>query len=73
MVSITKGITTVDGKVPVTLLVEDVETANILIKMARDAKVPVIEQEDKINKSGSNNKAAQDKIKNIIKNKTGGE
>lgn len=73
MVSITKGVTTVDGKIPVTLLVEDVETANILIKMARDAKVPVIEQEDNINKSGSNNKTTQDKIKNIIKIKTGGE
>ncbi len=34
------------GKIPVTLLVDDVETANELIKLAKAANVPVVEQED---------------------------
>ena len=37
MVTITKGVQTFDGKIPVTLLVDDVETANTLVKMAKDA------------------------------------
>lgn len=50
MVTITKGIKTFDGKIPVTLLVDDVETANELIKLAKAANVPVREQEDDLNK-----------------------
>ena len=51
MVTITKGVKTFDGKIPVTLLVDDVETANELIKLAKAANVPVVEQEDDLNKS----------------------
>ncbi|AWX80459.1 MULTISPECIES: hypothetical protein [Klebsiella] len=51
MVTITKGVKTFDGKIPVTLLVDDVETANELIKLAKAANVPVVEQEDVLNKS----------------------
>ena len=54
MVTITKGIKTYDGKIPVTLLVDDVETANELIKLAKAANVPVVEQEDVLNKSTIN-------------------
>lgn len=54
MVTITKGIKTFDEKIPVTLLVDDVETANTLVKMAKDANVTVIEQDDDINKSTIN-------------------
>ncbi|HHL3534759.1 TPA: hypothetical protein ACQ57Q_003072 [Klebsiella pneumoniae] len=67
MVTITKGVQTFDGKIPVTLLVDDVETANELIKLAKTANVPVVEQEDVLNKS--KNKTTQDKLKQIIKNK----
>ncbi|HGI6329294.1 hypothetical protein L1C97_23215 [Klebsiella pneumoniae] len=67
MVTITKGVHTYDGKIPVTLLVDDVETANELIKLAKAANVPVVEQEDDSNKS--KNKTTQDKLKQIIKNK----
>lgn len=67
MITITKGVQTYDGKIPVTLLVDDVETANELIKLAKAANVPVIEQEDDLNKS--KNKTTQDKLKQIIKNK----
>ncbi|HFO3257503.1 TPA: hypothetical protein ACHG3R_005239, partial [Klebsiella pneumoniae] len=67
MVTITKGVQTFDGKIPVTLLVDDVETANELIKLAKAANVPVVEQEDELNKS--KNKTTQDKLKQIIKNK----
>lgn len=66
MVTIHKGVATFDGKIPVTLLVDDVETANELIKLAKAANVPVVEQED-LNKS--KNKTTQDKLKQIIKNK----
>lgn len=51
MVTITKGVKKFDGKIPVTLLVDDVETANELIKLAKAANVPVVEQEDVLNKS----------------------
>ncbi|WP_407245909.1 hypothetical protein [Klebsiella pneumoniae] len=54
MVTITKGVQTLDGKIPVTLLVDDVETANELIKLAKSANVPVVEQEDVLNKSTIN-------------------
>ncbi|HHL3948696.1 TPA: hypothetical protein ACQ7HK_004905 [Klebsiella pneumoniae] len=54
MVTITKGVKTFDGKIPVTLLVDDVETANTLVKMAKDANVTVIEREDVLNKSTIN-------------------
>lgn len=54
MVTITKGVQTFDGKIPVTLLVDDVETANELIKLAKAANVPVVEQEDVLNKSTIN-------------------
>ncbi|MFM8059196.1 hypothetical protein [Klebsiella pneumoniae] len=54
MVTITKGVKTFDGKIPVTLLVDDVETANTLVKMAKDANVTVIEQNDDLNKSTIN-------------------
>ncbi|MDW5517087.1 hypothetical protein RQP47_19075 [Klebsiella pneumoniae subsp. pneumoniae] len=54
MVTITKGVQTFDGKIPVTLLVDDVETANALVKMAKDANVTVIEQNDDLNKSTIN-------------------
>ncbi len=54
MVTITKGVQTYDGKIPVTLLVDDVETANELIKLAKAANVPVVEQEDELNKSTIN-------------------
>lgn len=64
MVTITKGVQTYDGKIPVTLLVDDVETANELIKLAKAANVPVVEQEDDSNKS--KNKTTQDKLKQII-------
>ncbi|EPN2402096.1 hypothetical protein ACTWBM_000410 [Klebsiella aerogenes] len=67
MVTITKGVKTFDGKIPVTLLVDDVETANTLVKMAKDANVTVIEQDEDLNKS--KNKTTQDKLKQIIKNK----
>lgn len=67
MVTITKGVETFDGKIPVTLLVDDIETANTLVKMAKDANVTVIEQDDDLNKS--KNKTTQDKLKQIIKNK----
>lgn len=67
MVAITKGVKTFDGKIPVTLLVDDVETANTLVKMAKDANVTVIEQDEDLNKS--KNKTTQDKLKQIIKNK----
>ncbi|EPY3938769.1 hypothetical protein ACXDGE_000792 [Klebsiella pneumoniae] len=67
MVTITKGVQTFDGKIPVTLLVDDVETANELIKLAKTANVPVVEQEEGLNKS--KNKTTQDKLKQIIKNK----
>ncbi|HHB8357821.1 TPA: hypothetical protein ACN7P2_005093 [Klebsiella pneumoniae] len=50
MVAIKKGVKTFDGKIPVTLLVDDVETANELIKLAKAANVPVVEQEDDLNK-----------------------
>lgn len=50
MITITKGVKTFDGKIPVTLLVDDVETANELIKLAKAANVPVVEQEDDLNK-----------------------
>ncbi|EMJ8526672.1 hypothetical protein L9D05_000064 [Klebsiella aerogenes] len=69
MITITKGVKTFDGKIPVTLLVDDVETANELIKLAKAANVPVVEQEDDLNKSKSKNKTTQDKLKQIIKNK----
>ncbi|HDT4462022.1 hypothetical protein [Klebsiella aerogenes] len=67
MVTITKGVQTFDGKIPVTLLVDDVETANELIKLAKAANVPVVEQDEGLNKS--KNKTTQDKLKQIIKNK----
>ncbi|HHL1848652.1 TPA: hypothetical protein ACQ283_003766 [Klebsiella pneumoniae] len=54
MVTITKGVQTFDGKIPVTLLVDDIETANTLVKMAKDANVTVIEQNDDLNKSTIN-------------------
>lgn len=54
MVTITKGVQTFDGNIPVTLLVDDVETANTLVKMAKDANVTVIEQNDDLNKSTIN-------------------
>ena len=54
MVTITKGVQTFDGKIPVTLLVDDVETANELIKLAKSANVPVAEQNDDLNKSTIN-------------------
>lgn len=54
MVKITKGVKTFDGKIPVTLLVDDVETANELIKLAKAANVPVVEQEEDLNKSAIN-------------------
>ncbi|HBR4554992.1 TPA: hypothetical protein ACF3KM_004124 [Klebsiella quasipneumoniae subsp. quasipneumoniae] len=54
MVTITKGVQTFDGKIPVTLLVDDVETANTLVKMAKDANVTVIDQNDDLNKSTIN-------------------
>lgn len=54
MVTITKGVKTFDGKIPVTLFVDDVETANTLVKMAKDANVTVIEQDEDINKSTIN-------------------
>ncbi|WP_373858247.1 hypothetical protein AAH434_04195 [Klebsiella pneumoniae] len=54
MVTIHKGVKTFDGKIPVTLLVDDVETANELIKLAKAANVPVVEQEDDLNKSTIN-------------------
>lgn len=54
MVTITKGVKTFDGKIPVTLLVDDVETANTLVKMAKDANVTVIEQDEDLNKSTIN-------------------
>lgn len=54
MVTITKGVKMFDGKIPVTLLVDDVETANELIKLAKAANVPVVEQEDDLNKSTIN-------------------
>lgn len=54
MITITKGIKTFDGKIPVTLLVDDVETANTLVKMAKDANVTVIEQDEDLNKSTIN-------------------
>lgn len=69
MITITKGVKTFDGKIPVTLLVDDVETANELIKLAKAANVPVVVQEDDLNKSKSKNKTTQDKLKQIIKNK----
>ncbi|EPY4790966.1 hypothetical protein U4T44_19075 [Klebsiella pneumoniae] len=67
MVTITKGVQTYDGKIPVTLLVDDVETANELIKLAKAANVPVVEQDEDLNKS--KNKTTQDKLIQIIKNK----
>lgn len=67
MVTITKGVKTYDGKIPVTLLVDDVEVANTLVKMAKDANVTVIEQDEDLNKS--KNRTTQDKLKQIIKNK----
>ena len=54
MVTITKGVKTFDGKIPVTLLVDDVETANELIKLAKSANVPVAEQDEDLNKSTIN-------------------
>ncbi|MCH9286548.1 hypothetical protein MMQ19_03240 [Klebsiella quasipneumoniae] len=54
MVTITKGVQTFDGKIPVTLLVDDVETANELIKLAKAANVPVIEQDEDLNKATIN-------------------
>ncbi|EIV5806627.1 hypothetical protein L9F74_003729 [Klebsiella aerogenes] len=54
MVTIHKGTFTASGKIPVTLLVDDVETANELIKLAKAANVPVIEQDDDLNKSTIN-------------------
>ncbi|HDY7415438.1 TPA: hypothetical protein RRF17_005396, partial [Klebsiella pneumoniae] len=51
MVTITKGVQTYDGKIPVTLLVDDVETANELIKLAKAANVPIAEQDEDLNKS----------------------
>ncbi|HCD8525025.1 TPA: hypothetical protein OPY16_002616 [Klebsiella pneumoniae] len=54
MVTITKGVQTFDGKIPVTLLVDDVETANELIKLAKAANVPVVEQDEDITKSTIN-------------------
>ncbi|HEE5217719.1 TPA: hypothetical protein R7J73_001428 [Klebsiella pneumoniae] len=54
MVTITKGVQTFDGKIPVTLLVDDVETANTLVKIAKDANVTVIEQNVDLNKSTIN-------------------
>lgn len=54
MVAIHKGVKTFDGKIPVTLLVDDVETANTLVKMAKDANVTVIEQDEDLNKSTIN-------------------
>lgn len=54
MVTITKGVKTFDGKIPVTLLVDDVETANELIKLAKAANVPVVEQDKDLNKSTIN-------------------
>lgn len=67
MVTIHKGVKTFDGKIPVTLLVDDVEVANTLVKMAKDANVTVIEQDEDLNKS--KNRTTQDKLKQIIKNK----
>lgn len=67
MVTIHKGTLTASGKIPVTLLVDDVETANTLVKMAKDANVTVVEQDVDLNKS--KNKTTQDKLKQIIKNK----
>ncbi|HCF8079867.1 TPA: hypothetical protein NIV07_004918, partial [Klebsiella pneumoniae] len=43
------------------------ETANELIKLAKAANVPVVEQDEGLNKS--KNKTTQDKLKQIIKNK----
>ncbi|EMO7849714.1 hypothetical protein WDR87_001144 [Klebsiella quasipneumoniae] len=54
MVTITKGTFTASGKIPVTLLVDDVETANELIKLAKAANVPVVEQEEDISKAAIN-------------------
>ncbi|KFD02497.1 hypothetical protein [Raoultella planticola] len=54
MVTIHKGTFTASGKIPVTLLVDDVETANELIKLAKAANVPVVEQEEDISKSTIN-------------------
>ncbi|MFI2834409.1 hypothetical protein [Klebsiella aerogenes] len=54
MVTIHKGTFTASGKIPVTLLVDDVETANELIKLAKTANVPVVEQDDDLNKSTIN-------------------
>lgn len=54
MITITKGVKTFYGKIPVTLYVDDVETANELIKLAKAANVPVVEQEDDLNKSTIN-------------------
>ncbi|WP_345758179.1 hypothetical protein [Klebsiella aerogenes] len=54
MITITKGVKTFDGKIPVTLLVDDVETANELIKLAKAENVPVIEQDEDLNKSTIN-------------------
>ncbi|MBJ8196992.1 hypothetical protein [Klebsiella pneumoniae] len=48
-------------------MVDDVETANELIKLAKSANVPVVEQDEDLNKS--KNKTTQDKLKQIIKNK----
>ncbi|HHS9746636.1 TPA: hypothetical protein ACTW9O_003599 [Raoultella ornithinolytica] len=54
MVSIHKGVKTFDGKIPVTLYVDDVETANELIKLAKAANVPVVEHDEDITKSTIN-------------------
>ena len=70
MVTITKGVQTFDGKIPVTLLVDDVETANTLVKMAKDANVTVIEQNVDLNKS--KNKTTQDKLKQILSRELNG-
>jgi len=51
MVTITKGVKTFDGKIPVTLLVDDVEIANELIKLAKAGNVPVVEQDEDLNQS----------------------
>ena len=51
MVTITKGVKTFDGKIPVTLLVDDVEIANELIKLAKAGNVPVGEQDEDLNQS----------------------
>ncbi|MBX4758607.1 hypothetical protein [Klebsiella sp. CVUAS 8534.2] len=67
MVTITKGVKTFDGKIPVTLLVDDVETANELIKLAKAANVPVVEQKDDLNKS--KNKTTKEKLNRINTNK----